>query len=192
MDENGTAGAVRVPVVATGADTCVAINDGRGEVDTVPLLSDSSKFDGEYDIPPETLRQKLARVFLGRYRAVPRVFRLQTPCTDPAVLRAHGGPFPPNIVRNQKYSVWSFLPLQLYEQFKYFYNLYFLATALTQFIPILKVGLCSAHTHTHMRAHMHFGLHVMTHVWGRDNRVSVYVHCAAGVCAGAVDGKGGV
>lgn len=29
----------------------------------------------------------------------------------------------------------------LYEQFKYFFNLFYLLTALSQFIPALKVGL---------------------------------------------------
>jgi phospholipid-translocating ATPase len=29
----------------------------------------------------------------------------------------------------------------LYQQFKYFFNLFYLLTALSQFIPILKVGL---------------------------------------------------
>ncbi|KNE67897.1 phospholipid-translocating P-type ATPase, flippase [Allomyces macrogynus ATCC 38327] len=48
--------------------------------------------------------------------------------------------FPPNVVRNQKYSLFSFLPLVLYEQFKFFFNLYFLLVALSQFVPALKVG----------------------------------------------------
>jgi phospholipid-translocating ATPase len=33
------------------------------------------------------------------------------------------------------------VPVVLYEQFKYFFNLFYLLTALSQFIPILKVGL---------------------------------------------------
>ncbi|KAJ6499413.1 hypothetical protein C8R45DRAFT_898489 [Mycena sanguinolenta] len=48
--------------------------------------------------------------------------------------------FPPNIVRNQKYNVITFLPLVFYEQFKFFFNLYFLLVALSQFIPALKIG----------------------------------------------------
>lgn len=47
---------------------------------------------------------------------------------------------PKNVVRNQKYTVLSFIPLVLYEQFKFFFNLYFLLVALTQFFPPLKVG----------------------------------------------------
>ena len=48
--------------------------------------------------------------------------------------------YPPNVVRNQKYNVITFLPLVLYEQFKFFFNLYFLLVALSQFIPALKIG----------------------------------------------------
>ncbi|MBW0472907.1 hypothetical protein O181_012622 [Austropuccinia psidii MF-1] len=49
--------------------------------------------------------------------------------------------FPPNIVRNQKYNLITFLPLVLYEQFKFFFNLYFLAVAMSQFVPVLRIGL---------------------------------------------------
>ncbi|KYR01728.1 hypothetical protein DLAC_01739 [Tieghemostelium lacteum] len=48
--------------------------------------------------------------------------------------------FPPNVVRNQKYSIYTFIPVILYEQFKYFFNLYFLLVALSQFIPPLQTG----------------------------------------------------
>ncbi|KAH7882069.1 hypothetical protein F5I97DRAFT_1989102 [Phlebopus sp. FC_14] len=48
--------------------------------------------------------------------------------------------FPPNIVRNQKYNIFTFFPLVIYEQFKFFFNLYFLLVALSQFIPALKIG----------------------------------------------------
>eukprot|EP00761_Pharyngomonas_kirbyi_P013462 gb/GECH01013491.1/.p1 GENE.gb/GECH01013491.1/~~gb/GECH01013491.1/.p1 ORF type:complete len:1089 (+),score=243.03 gb/GECH01013491.1/:1-3267(+) len=48
--------------------------------------------------------------------------------------------FPPNRVKNTKYNVITFVPLVLYEQFKFFFNLYFLIVALSQFIPALKVG----------------------------------------------------
>ncbi|KAH7911255.1 hypothetical protein BJ138DRAFT_1006942 [Hygrophoropsis aurantiaca] len=48
--------------------------------------------------------------------------------------------FPANIVRNQKYNVFTFLPIVIYEQFKFFFNLYFLLVALSQFVPALKIG----------------------------------------------------
>lgn len=48
--------------------------------------------------------------------------------------------YPANVVRNQKYNVITFFPLTLWNQFKFFFNFYFLAVALTQFIPFLQVG----------------------------------------------------
>ncbi|WFD43664.1 P-type phospholipid transporter [Malassezia psittaci] len=53
--------------------------------------------------------------------------------------------FPANVVRNQKYNVITFLPMVLYEQFKFFFNLYFLLVALSQFIPALKIGFLATY-----------------------------------------------
>ena len=49
--------------------------------------------------------------------------------------------YPANVVRNQKYNVFTFFPIVFYEQFKFFFNLYFLLVALSQFIPALKIGM---------------------------------------------------
>ncbi|XP_013389080.1 probable phospholipid-transporting ATPase IIB [Lingula anatina] len=48
--------------------------------------------------------------------------------------------YPPNVIRNQKYSIFSFIPLVLFEQFKFFLNLYFLVMACSQFIPEIRIG----------------------------------------------------
>ncbi|KAL4446594.1 hypothetical protein ABPG74_005532 [Tetrahymena malaccensis] len=48
--------------------------------------------------------------------------------------------YSPNVINNQKYTVQNFIPKVLYNQFKYFFNLFFLLIALSQFIPQLKVG----------------------------------------------------
>lgn len=45
-----------------------------------------------------------------------------------------------NTIKNSKYTVISFLPLVLYEQFHQFINLFYLGLTITQFIDILKVG----------------------------------------------------
>lgn len=45
-----------------------------------------------------------------------------------------------NAVCNRKYNMFSFVPLVLYEQFRMFYNLFFLLVALSQLIPALRVG----------------------------------------------------
>lgn len=49
--------------------------------------------------------------------------------------------FSSNTLNNQKYTLLSFLPLLLYNEFKFFFNMFFLLIALSQFVPFLKVGL---------------------------------------------------
>ena len=46
----------------------------------------------------------------------------------------------PNIINNAKYTFVSFMPLVLYHQFRYFFNMFFLMIALSQLIPMLRVG----------------------------------------------------
>jgi phospholipid-translocating ATPase len=48
--------------------------------------------------------------------------------------------FPPNVVSNAKYTPWSFLPITLYNEFSFFFNMYFLLVALSQVIPALRIG----------------------------------------------------
>ncbi|XP_045502996.1 probable phospholipid-transporting ATPase IIB [Colias croceus] len=48
--------------------------------------------------------------------------------------------YPPNYVCNQKYNILTFLPIVLFEQFRFFLNLYFLVMALSQFIPSIRIG----------------------------------------------------
>ncbi|VDP01320.1 unnamed protein product [Soboliphyme baturini] len=53
--------------------------------------------------------------------------------------------FSPNVVRNQKYNVFTFIPCVLFEQFKQFLNFYFLIMAVSQFIPAIRVGYLSTY-----------------------------------------------
>ena len=53
--------------------------------------------------------------------------------------------FPPNAVSNAKYTAWSFLPRTLYNEFSFFFNLYFLMVALSQAIPPLRIGYLSTY-----------------------------------------------
>jgi phospholipid-translocating ATPase len=46
-----------------------------------------------------------------------------------------------NLVKNTKYNLLTFVPKVLYNQFKFFFNLFFLITALSQLVEILRVGL---------------------------------------------------
>jgi len=45
-----------------------------------------------------------------------------------------------NVVKNQKYNAFTFVPVVLFNQFKFFFNFFYLIIALSQFIPVLKVG----------------------------------------------------
>ena len=53
--------------------------------------------------------------------------------------------FPPNAVSNAKYTAWSFLPRTLYNEFSFFFNMYFLLVALSQIIPPLRIGFLSTY-----------------------------------------------
>jgi len=46
----------------------------------------------------------------------------------------------PNVVKNQKYNIITFIPLVLYNQFKFFFNFFYLMITLSQFVDALKVG----------------------------------------------------
>ncbi|XP_054020140.1 probable phospholipid-transporting ATPase IIB isoform X3 [Dryobates pubescens] len=48
--------------------------------------------------------------------------------------------YPRNAIKNQKYNIFTFIPGVLYEQFKFFLNLYFLVVSCSQFVPALKIG----------------------------------------------------
>ncbi|GAM83616.1 hypothetical protein ANO11243_016040 [Dothideomycetidae sp. 11243] len=53
--------------------------------------------------------------------------------------------FPSNAVSNAKYTPVSFLPRTLYNEFSFFFNLYFLLVALSQIIKPLRIGLLSTY-----------------------------------------------
>ncbi|KAJ5882416.1 uncharacterized protein N7529_001088 [Penicillium soppii] len=53
--------------------------------------------------------------------------------------------YPANVVSNAKYTPWSFLPRTLYNEFSFFFNIYFLCVALSQVIPVLRIGYMSSY-----------------------------------------------
>ena len=53
--------------------------------------------------------------------------------------------FPTNVVSNAKYTLWSFLPHTLYNEFSFFLNVYFLLVALSQILPFLRIGYMSTY-----------------------------------------------
>lgn len=62
-----------------------------------------------------------------------------------AVGQRRSSRFPPNSVSNAKYTPWSFFPRTLYNEFSFFFNLYFLLVALSQIIPALRIGYLSTY-----------------------------------------------
>ncbi|RDA91600.1 hypothetical protein CP533_4622 [Ophiocordyceps camponoti-saundersi (nom. inval.)] len=53
--------------------------------------------------------------------------------------------FPANLVSNAKYTALTFLPITLYNEFSFFFNMYFLLVALSQAIPALRIGYLSTY-----------------------------------------------
>lgn len=49
-----------------------------------------------------------------------------------------------NAVRNQRANLFTFVPLFLFDQFKGFFNLFFLAITVAQLFPLLQVGTRSS------------------------------------------------
>jgi phospholipid-translocating ATPase len=47
---------------------------------------------------------------------------------------------PSNKINNQRYNFFSFLPIVLFDQFKYFFNMFFLLVCISQFFDALRVG----------------------------------------------------
>ena len=80
----------------------------------------------------DTKKKKKRRCCVRQSMIVPRVLSL----SGQTVPRS----FPSNKLNNQKYNIITFVPLVLYHQFKFFFNLFFLFIALSQFFKALRVG----------------------------------------------------
>jgi phospholipid-translocating ATPase len=93
-------------------------------IDHEPLLGPQKKL---------TCKEKLSECFQRHPRHEPRI-------VQPAKLSWQRLQ-PTNMVSNTKYSLLTFLPMVLFNQFKFFQNFFFLVMALTQFVKVLKVGM---------------------------------------------------
>jgi phospholipid-translocating ATPase len=138
------------------------LNDGQGEAsgsvneDGAPLLSGSRRRRRRPSI--EALQNARSHIrlpsFLSRAattQALPDVDEIEEEEHDPASSRtvmvgsAQTARFPPNAVSNAKYTPISFLPRTLYNEFSFFFNMYFLLVALSQVIPALRIGYLSTY-----------------------------------------------
>jgi phospholipid-translocating ATPase len=71
-----------------------------------------------------------------------------TPSTETRTISLDGvqpTTYPPNIISNHRFTPFTFLPLTLYHEFSFFFNLYFLLVALSQVIPALRIGFLSTY-----------------------------------------------
>ncbi|GAA5838969.1 hypothetical protein JCM11251_007842 [Rhodosporidiobolus azoricus] len=120
----------------------------EGEEEEIGLLAGGGR-DQRDRRPSSTVSTATPR----KKRSLSSYFSLRAaPSTKPRTIPLNASkavqkkaPYPPNIVKNQKYNVATFLPLVLYEQFKFFYNLYFLLVALSQFVPALRIGFLATY-----------------------------------------------
>ncbi|XP_044744266.1 probable phospholipid-transporting ATPase IIB isoform X1 [Coccinella septempunctata] len=119
-------------------------NDRDQETDF--LLGNSKNHEGEMESLLRNNRSRTGRSWGSRCcGCFCSVFKR---CCGPRELRSRTillgkptqGQFPANAIRNQKYNIITFLPLVLFQQFKFFLNLYFLLMALSQFVPDIRIG----------------------------------------------------
>ena len=106
-----------------------------------PLLSDFNSADSRVKETKHehTIWQKfLLSMHIIQESAKKRKITLQGAVT-PAIKQK-------NIVKNTKYNIITFIPVVLFNQFKYFFNLYFLLLAISQFFEILSVGMRLSYT----------------------------------------------
>uniref|UniRef100_A0AC35TI55 Phospholipid-transporting ATPase n=1 Tax=Rhabditophanes sp. KR3021 TaxID=114890 RepID=A0AC35TI55_9BILA len=80
------------------------------------------------------VKEKCTKYLLPETKKKPRSFKV-SPNAKPDPIS-----YPSNKISNQKYSLLTFVPLTLYQQFKFFLNLFFLLIACTQFFDSLRVG----------------------------------------------------
>jgi phospholipid-translocating ATPase len=134
---------------------------GNGEEDTLGLLDNTSDARFEADEGSAGTRPMLSsgRRKSGYERMKDLLFSdvqapngdepedEHDPSTNRTILVGHRqtAKFPANAVSNSRYNAWDFIPRTLYNEFKFFINLYFLFVALSQILPALRIGYLSSY-----------------------------------------------
>lgn len=124
----------KVPSLETDGETISLVtmaSDSEGSHETVALSENS--------VQAKSRKQRRPWRLFGPKPLSSRTFAINDNLESER-RKGRNREFPANVVRNQKYSVVSFVPLVFYNQFKYFYNFYFLAICITQCIPALRVN----------------------------------------------------
>eukprot|EP00731_Ephydatia_muelleri_P026996 Em0018g1096a len=99
-----------------------ALEPEEAATDDVPNISDDEESDQDAEMSARASRKK----WQSRLKANSSLDLSQR--------------YPANAICNRKYSLFSFIPKVLFEQFRFFLNLYFLVIAMTQFVSQLKIG----------------------------------------------------
>ena len=131
--------------------------DSDGAVDdSAPLLEPNGRSAKKNEFADRSPTQPSSRLKLARFLSLSQAendHRIQdvqendSAGTSRNIIIGQYPPprFPPNAVSNAKYTAWSFLPRTLYNEFSFFFNLYFLLVALSQLIPPLRIGYVSTY-----------------------------------------------
>ncbi|KAI5859076.1 P-type ATPase-like protein [Tricharina praecox] len=120
-------------------------------------VADHDDDDGRGEMP--LLQRMTSRMSIrnGASSPSPSIHPDFTPSTETRTVVLGGGAapapasgkkppsYPPNIISNHRYTAFTFLPLTLYHEFSFFFNLYFLLVALSQIIPALRIGFLSTY-----------------------------------------------
>ena len=112
-----------------------------------PSQSAMSRLGSSMRLPSFLSRQNNAAIQLGDDHGESGAEEEHDPTTQRTISvgQLQTSRFPANAVSNAKYTPWSFLPRTLYNEFSFFINMYFLLVALSQAIPVLRIGYLSTY-----------------------------------------------
>ncbi|GKZ68387.1 putative aminophospholipid-translocase [Aspergillus niger] len=126
--------------------------------DDAPLLNERRRSSARSLVDLERVSQRGSRFRIPGIKAASFLFGSSSrttrsdseqtetkPPRDVLVGQTQRTKYPANVVSNAKYTPWSFLPRTLYNEFSFFFNIYFLLVALSQIIPVLRIGYMSSY-----------------------------------------------
>ncbi|PYI10749.1 phospholipid-transporting ATPase NEO1 [Aspergillus sclerotiicarbonarius CBS 121057] len=123
--------------------------------DDAPLLNERRRSSARSLADLERASQRGSRFRIPGIKAASSLFGFSNraasdqtetkPPRDVLVGQTQRTKYPANVVSNAKYTPWSFLPRTLYNEFSFFFNIYFLLVALSQIIPVLRIGYMSSY-----------------------------------------------
>ncbi|CAB1345712.1 unnamed protein product, partial [Coregonus sp. 'balchen'] len=123
-----------------------SLEDEPSNLDEMPLMMSEDVFENDksdyHTLPRARVNQRPRG--LGCCDCLARTCRRKKELKARTVWLGHPEKceekYPKNAIKNQKYNLFTFVPGVLYQQFKFFLNLYFLVVACSQFVPALKIG----------------------------------------------------